>query len=91
MKEVPLLLVVVRLALPLLYLLRLLVFFFLHSNLVIPNTLNSFLKIIDFLILDGVVAVLLVELLDQLAQLELLPLDEDVVTFQVLVLLLGED
>lgn len=91
MKEVPLLLVVVRLALPLLYLLRLLVFFFLHSNLVIPNTLNSFLKIIDFLILDGVVAVLLVELLDQLAQLELLPLDEDVVTFQVFVLLLGED
>lgn len=89
-KKISLLLEVIRAASPFLDLFYLLVFFLFHPNLIIPNTLNSLLEAIDLLVLDRIVAVLLIELINQLPQFKLLSLHEDVVTLQVLVFLLCE-
>ena len=61
-----------------------------HSDLVVPDALDRLLQIINLLILHGVVAVLLVQLGDQLPQLELLALHKDVVALEVFVFLFGE-
>ena len=60
MQEISFLLKVIGHALQLLDLLGLLILFFFHSYLVIPNTLNGLLKIINLLVLDCIVAVLFV-------------------------------
>lgn len=62
-----------------------------HSNLVVPYALDGLLKVVDLLVLHGVVAVLFVEFRNQLSQLEFFALNEDVVTLQVLILLLGQN
>lgn len=90
-QEVPLLLEIIGFTLQLLYFLYLIVFLFLHFNLIISDALDGFLQIIDLLILHRVVTVLFVQLGDQLSQLELFTLNEYVVALEVLVFLLGED
>lgn len=62
-----------------------------HSNLVVSYALDGLLKVVDLLVLHGVVAVLFVEFRNQLSQLEFFALNEDVVTLQVLILLLGQN
>jgi hypothetical protein len=89
LEKISLLLKVIGPTLPLLDFLGLLILLLLHPDLVIPDALNSLLKIIDFLILLRVIRILLIELINELSEFLLLSFDVDVITLEVFILLLS--
>jgi len=90
LKEISLLLEVVGLALPLLDALSLFHFFLFHSDLIVSNALDRLLKVVDFVVFQCTVCISFIQLIYEVPQLLLLPLDVDIVTLKIFILLLGQ-
>ena len=89
LKEISFLFKVICSTLPLLDALGLSDLFFFHSDLIVSDTLDGFLKVINFIIFHRTIGISFIKLIDKVPEFLLLTFDINIVALEIFILLLG--